>query len=251
MPEGYDPPVCPDQYCSNEGECVIDDQNKFKCACKRGFGGDRCEINIDECAYGGNQACGTGVCVDQIYGYYCRCPNGGIGPDCQNTLSNPCTEENLNNERNYHEFPSLKGDAYIHCTGVGQLIVARCPEGLFWNQDEQTCAVEKPVKRLRGGICDTLPCRNGATCNELSPTTFECVCKVGYTGDRCETLINYCESNPCSNGGRCLQYAGGYTCVCPDRVVDECCCHGKRENEKENDKSLSNYKLLIILLKLF
>ena len=60
VPEGYDPPVCPNNYCLNGGECIIDDQNALKCACKRGFSGDLCETDIDECAYGGNEACGAG-----------------------------------------------------------------------------------------------------------------------------------------------------------------------------------------------
>ena len=173
-------------------------------------------------------------CVDQINGYYCQCQNGGIGLDCQNVMSNPCTADNIANERNYFDFPSQNGDAYLHCTGVGQFSIRRCPDLLFWSQDEQTCTMERPLRRLGNGPCSAAPCKNGGTCSELSGNTFGCSCKTGYTGDVCEQMIDYCASNPCQNGGRCLGYAGGYTCVCPDKVIDECCCNGKfRDNNNK------------------
>lgn len=45
---------------------------------------------------------------------------------------------------------------------------------------------------------------------------YSCSCPEGWTGDRCDILINKCLSNPCRNGGTCtsLQLAG-YNCQCP------------------------------------
>ena len=34
--------------------------------------------------------------------------------------------------------------------------------------------------------CDSNPCSNGATCNDL-PNGFTCTCRPGYTGKFCQT----------------------------------------------------------------
>eukprot|EP00062_Callorhinchus_milii_P015212 gi/632965391/ref/XP_007898867.1/ PREDICTED: protocadherin Fat 4-like [Callorhinchus milii] len=59
---------------------------------------------------------------------------------------------------------------------------------------------------------------------------FTCSCSLGYVGQQCELLIDYCESAPCSNGGTCLNYPGGFNCTCTEVYsgllctadVDEC-----------------------------
>lgn len=57
IPEGYEPPKCPDRYCLNDGDCLVDDNNLLKCVCKNGFSGERCGVNIDECSIEGNASC--------------------------------------------------------------------------------------------------------------------------------------------------------------------------------------------------
>ena len=233
MPEGYDPPVCPAQYCHNDGECLVDEANLLKCVCKKGFTGDRCQINIDECLTEGNAACAGGTCVDQVNGFYCRCSNG-IGLNCQQTIENPCTSQHLQMGLQFFELPSLERNSYLHCTGELTFTVSRCAENLFWHPDERTCTVERPA--LKSSACFNSPCKNGGECIAdgvssagaygQSSANVRCLCKNGYTGVFCEEMIDFCLSSPCKNGGRCLSYAGGYTCVCPDKIIDDCCCNG-------------------------
>ena len=40
------------------------------------------------------------------------------------------------------------------------------------------------------------------------------VCLAGYTDDRCATIISFCESGPCYNGGSCIAVVNGYKCSC-------------------------------------
>ena len=51
------------------------------------------------------------------------------------------------------------------------------------------------------------PCRNGATCFPLA-TSFLCQCAAGFEGTRCEAEVNECASNPCLNGGTCVDRQG-------------------------------------------
>ena len=40
--------------------------------------------------------------------------------------------------------------------------------------------------------------------NVKDSASFNCNCTDGYTGDTCGTEINECASNPCQNGGTCV-----------------------------------------------
>lgn len=67
-------------------------------------------------------------------------------------------------------------------------------------------------------------------CNRITPC---------FPGPHCDMNINECASSPCQNGGKCIDGANRYHCLCPDGFagprcetnVDEClsapCLHGR------------------------
>jgi len=82
--------------------------------------------------------------------------------------------------------------------------------------------------------CDFRPCLNGGTCSNnvtysslmsLASTSnastafdagFHCHCPVGFTGPRCESVIDWCHGSnvPCQNGGTCRQDGHQFECSC-------------------------------------
>ncbi len=43
---------------------------------------------------------------------------------------------------------------------------------------------------------------------------YTCACSAGFSGVRCQTDVNECSSQPCANGGSCVDQVNGWTCRC-------------------------------------
>ncbi|XP_072017666.1 uncharacterized protein [Amphiura filiformis] len=61
--------------------------------------------------------------------------------------------------------------------------------------------------------CSSDPCQNGGTCMD-SVNEYSCSCLAGYVGVHCEIDINECSSGHCQNGGTCMDNVNGYSCSC-------------------------------------
>ena len=55
---------------------------------------------------------------------------------------------------------------------------------------------------------------------------FRYVMEYG-TAQGCPEKKNYCASQPCKNGGKCLDGWGTYRCQCPDGYGNKDCSEGK------------------------
>ncbi|XP_076022702.1 basement membrane-specific heparan sulfate proteoglycan core protein isoform X2 [Genypterus blacodes] len=59
--------------------------------------------------------------------------------------------------------------------------------------------------------CDRRPCLNGGRCMSSPEYEFQCLCKDGFEGERCEVVKDACRSNrDCQNSGSCVNGQ----CVC-------------------------------------
>ncbi|CAG2189565.1 unnamed protein product [Mytilus edulis] len=66
------------------------------------------------------------------------------------------------------------------------------------------------------------PCKHGGTCTD-KVADFECSCREGWTGKRCETPMEYCDPLPCNNEGVCYNLTDGYFCRCPGGTTGVTC----------------------------
>lgn len=62
--------------------------------------------------------------------------------------------------------------------------------------------------------CASNPCHNGGTCID-GDGWFLCSCAPGFTGPVCKININECNSSPCSDGATCKDKIDGFECICP------------------------------------
>merc|ERR1711871_593648 len=76
--------------CANSGLCS-DSIAEYFCRCTRGWGGENCEENIDECT---SFPCLHGKCTDLVAEYSCDCFSGWNGENCEidvdECASRPC-----------------------------------------------------------------------------------------------------------------------------------------------------------------
>ncbi|XP_054916683.1 sushi, nidogen and EGF-like domain-containing protein 1 isoform X1 [Poeciliopsis prolifica] len=161
--EWSQPPVCKEineclsQPCLNGGSC----QNKigsYKCVCKDGFSGKRCQIDTNECL---SEPCmNKGTCEDQPGSYLCHCPQGFKGQNCE-IEQDGCESS-----------PCLNGGV---CRGYRQYYACTCKDGFF---GERCQMLEDP--------CVLKPCGTRGSCWSDRRGNYNCVCKVGLTGKDCE-----------------------------------------------------------------
>ena len=72
--------------------------------------------------------------------------------------------------------------------------------------------------------CASNPCQNGGTCLEgVGTCRYDCTCKAGYSGAQCQTNINECASTPCQNGGTCTDLVNSYSCACRSGYYGSSC----------------------------
>ncbi|ELK17135.1 Delta and Notch-like epidermal growth factor-related receptor [Pteropus alecto] len=75
--------------------------------------------------------------------------------------------------------------------------------------------------------CQRKPCQNSASCvdakEQQDGSNFTCVCLAGYTGELCQSKIDYCILDSCRNGATCISNLSGFTCQCPEGYFGSTC----------------------------
>ncbi|CAG0888949.1 unnamed protein product [Cyprideis torosa] len=236
--------LCFDSECQHNSSC-LSPLSSYNCSCQKGYEGQFCEIDIDECSLG--HQCLNGDCVDGISTYTCACHPGFTGTRCETDIneceSQPCQHggsciDQINDfkcsctpdwEGHTCEDLKLKNCSQNPCLNNG-----RCQDIKYGSIAVNfTCVCSKAFTGRRCetqiNFCDSYPCRNSAECIPRMGD-FDCVCPLGYTGKQCEIDIDECASQPCHNGGTCSEGIDVFTCQCPPEWtgltcsddVDEC-----------------------------
>lgn len=163
------------RLCSNNGNCYIV-SGKRKCQCDFKYTGDQCQEFEDPCK---KKNCLSGLCLRTGDGTSSLCQGFPISPF--STTSSRLRSTITNSlETTSKSSPHLNSPPISH-----------------------TC----PDKKCAAGICQAE--------NVSSYIGNKCNCFTGWTGKFCSNRVDVCHSNPCLNGGICLQGSSlDYFCKC-------------------------------------
>ncbi|XP_060069356.1 uncharacterized protein LOC132549433 [Ylistrum balloti] len=78
------------------------------------------------------------------------------------------------------------------------------------------------ISKFDGDECLSDPCYNGGSCID-GIQSFSCVCTDGWTGPTCLIDKNECYDNPCWNGGICNNTDGSFLCNCQSGWTGDDC----------------------------
>ncbi|KAM6985160.1 protein crumbs homolog 2a [Aplochiton taeniatus] len=196
-------PVCTPDPCLNGAACA-DAFNQYLCQCTLGWEGERCEVDTDDCA---PAPCLHGMCRDFLAGFECKCHPGWTGEECERDV-NECAQHAC-------QHGGTCQDGVNHYTCI-------CPydySGALCQWDYPPIRCEKDVQCVNG-VC------------EEGLWGANCSCTPGFTGDSCELELDECQSNPCSNGGSCLDRLNRFLCVCPGGFSGATCDTSKQSQRE-------------------
>jgi len=196
----------------------------YSCFCQDGFTGYQCQTDWNECW--SNPCLNEGTCHDGIATYTCSCLAGFSGSDCEVNIneceSNPCQNGGLCQDGN---------DGYECLCRPGF-------DGQFCQIDISVCNGTANDTRL-AKIGWSLPmCLNGGRCIDGDGFDYYCECPMGWAGKQCQIDVDECSSNPCQNGGVCIDALGSYECACPYGFTGTFC----EQTVEQCDNSLCNYR---------
>lgn len=190
-------------------EC-INTKGSFECgSCPQGYTGNgfycidvnECDVNNGDCSIAPKVDC-----INTIGSFHCdNCPEGFHGNGRRCLISASC--------------PSSLCHVEALCLSLVQGAFCSCPFGFSGSgYGPDGC-----IKTFNSS-CLSNPCLNGGNCVEKT-NSYICQCHEGYDGNRCQTAIEPCQSNPCHNNDVCytdftkplnlkcicsLKYAGQY-----------------------------------------
>ncbi|XP_052771544.1 fat-like cadherin-related tumor suppressor homolog [Mya arenaria] len=160
---------CDSNPCGDNAQTCLPLLNNFSCVCKRGWNGELCNTNIDDCV---GIVCGNdGDCVDGINSFKCNCSHGWEGANCTNACGGNMYGRNCEHTCNCNASYLADPVATQTCNiSTGHCLCAATWTGMDCSLDVDECTIS-------ASVCDST---KKEVC-ENSIGSFNCVCERGYS----------------------------------------------------------------------
>lgn len=231
--------LCMSDTCLNGATCYSNKTDQI-CLCKDGFKGKKCELPVDVCDEGhclNGATCILNTNSNNTHGYECKCQSNFNGRLCE-LFTDPCHSHPCQNDATCFSYKdTYKCGCSTDWTGkncdtkIDNCIDNKCELGSKCESLLATyvciCAEGRVGQYCQEHFdkCTNNKCKNGKCIPNYLSYNYTCECMPGYEGIYCENKIKTCnkDSNPCFNGGKCIDLLSKYECKCPQIFSNENC----------------------------
>ncbi|CAF0718096.1 unnamed protein product, partial [Brachionus calyciflorus] len=177
------------------GNCenlIVNNELSHSCHCVRGVSGENCDkLDVERLPCSSNPCYGGAKCYNYMDDYYCECPSGRMGKNCNSSSPNavdPCKTN--------------------PCGANGICFTATNGYWCFCNDGKHGFSCNNlDDDKSESSICTVDSCLNDGRCIPMNNSII-CACEIGYYGPKCEFKLTglkteACLTNVCQNDGLC------------------------------------------------